>query len=74
MHRRLRLLGLAVGLVALGWAIVAPAVMAEAQAPRRGGTLRVSYGSRYAREMDPAKRRAVAKEFQEFMTAQPWEK
>ena len=47
MHPRLRLRFL-VGLGALGWAIVAPAVMAEAQTPKRGGVLRVSYGNEIA--------------------------
>ena len=127
-------LGLVVGLLVVAWVIVAP-LMAEAQAPKRGGTLRVSYGNEIAhldfytapgyelnwvamnigcgllgitpdgkfvpdaaeswqispdallytfklrkgvlfhdstkvdaREMDPAKRKVVAKEFQEFMT------
>ena len=34
-----------VGLVAFGWAIVAPVAITDAQAPKRGGTLRVSYGN-----------------------------
>jgi len=48
MRARHRPLALLVGLVAIGWAIVAPAVIAEAQTPRRGGALRVSYGNEIA--------------------------
>jgi ABC-type transport system substrate-binding protein len=39
------LLRLVLALATLGWAIVAPAVVAEAQTPKRDGTLRVSYGN-----------------------------
>src|SRR5947209_1126002 len=45
MHPRHGLLRLVLALATLGWAIVAPAVVAEAQTPKRGGTLRVSYGN-----------------------------
>jgi len=48
MAPRHRLLDLVASLVALGCAIVAPALSAEAQAPKRGGTLRVSYGNEIA--------------------------
>jgi len=45
MHPRHGLLRLVLALATVGWAIVAPAVVAEAQTPKRGGTLRVSYGN-----------------------------
>ncbi len=45
MEPRPRQLHLVVGLVGFVWAIVAPAVIAGAQTPKRGGTLRVSYGN-----------------------------
>src|SRR2546426_8652805 len=112
MNPRRLLPGLLLGLTGLAWTIAAPPPFTEAQAPKRGGTLRVAYGNeisnfdyhvapgyelvwavqntylsastagwnstrhsdpkvdeyyaRYAREMDPAKRKAIAKEFQEF--------
>ena len=48
MHPRHGLLGLIVGVVAFGWSIVTPAAITDAQAPKRGGTLRVSYGNEIA--------------------------
>jgi peptide/nickel transport system substrate-binding protein len=45
MHPRRRRNALAVVLVALVALIVLPAIVAEAQAPKRGGTLRVAYGN-----------------------------
>ena len=48
MRPRHRVLGPIIGLVAFGWAIVAPVAITEAQAPKRGGTLRVSYGNEIA--------------------------
>src|SRR5438445_773181 len=45
MHPRHGLLRPVLAFATLGWAIVAPAVVAEAQTPKRGGTLRVSYGN-----------------------------
>src|SRR5262252_3468316 len=45
MHPRHGLLRLILALTTLGWAIVAPVIVAEAQTPKRGGTLRVSYGN-----------------------------
>src|SRR2546422_568912 len=48
MHPRRGLLGLIVGVVAFGWSIVTPAAITDAQAPKRGGTLRVSYGNEIA--------------------------
>lgn len=48
MRPRHPVLGPIVGLAAFGWAIVAPVAITEAQAPKRGGTLRVSYGNEIA--------------------------
>src|SRR5262244_1639619 len=48
MHPRHGLLRLILALITLGSAIVAPAVVAEAQTPKRGGTLRVAYGNEIA--------------------------
>src|SRR5438552_17763081 len=48
MRPRHRVLGPLIALVAFGWAVVAPVAVADAQAPKRGGTLRVSYGNEIA--------------------------
>src|SRR3989442_9189831 len=45
MHPRHGLLGIIVGVVAFGWSIVPPAAITDAQAPKRGVTLRVSFGN-----------------------------
>src|SRR5262245_21292969 len=45
MHPRHGLLRLVLALTTLGSAVVAPPVVAEAQPPKRGGTLHVSYGN-----------------------------
>src|SRR5262245_59234482 len=45
MRSRRGLFGLLVGVVAFGWSIVTPPAITEAQTPKRGGTLRVSYGN-----------------------------
>ena len=47
MRARRSSFGLLFGLTALGWMVVAPP-LAEAQGPKRGGTLRVSYGNEVA--------------------------
>ena len=48
MRPRRPLLGLLFGLTALAWMIAVFPPLAEAQAPKRGGTLRVSYGNEIA--------------------------
>src|SRR5262245_46296616 len=48
MQPRTHLLHRVLGLVLLVWPIVAPPTIADAQAPKRGGTLRVSYGNEIA--------------------------
>jgi len=48
MRSRRPLLGLLFGLTALAWMIAVFPPLAEAQAPKRGGTLRVSYGNEIA--------------------------
>jgi peptide/nickel transport system substrate-binding protein len=48
MRARRSRLGLLFGLTALGWTLVAAPPLAEGQAPKRGGTLRVSYGNEIA--------------------------
>jgi len=45
MHSRRLLPVLLLGLTSLAWMIVLPPPSSEAQAPKRGGTLRVSYGN-----------------------------
>ncbi|MGH7333349.1 MAG: hypothetical protein ACREKS_11535 [Candidatus Rokuibacteriota bacterium] len=47
MSRRLLVPGLVLGLITFGWSLCAPP-FAGAQPPKRGGTLRVSYGSEVA--------------------------
>jgi len=48
MRSRRPLLGLLFGLTALAWMIAVFPPLADAQAPKRGGTLRVSYGNEIA--------------------------
>jgi len=45
MNPRRLLPGLLLGLTGLAWTIAAPPPFTEAQAPKRGGTLRVAYGN-----------------------------
>src|SRR5438046_1342517 len=124
--RRLRS-GLLPGAISLVVTLTLSWTLSDAQTPKRGGTLRVSYGNeisnldfytapgydlstttaawnhsrhtdtkvddyyvRYARELDPTKRKAIAKEFAEYsadklywntisgspfyMVSQPWMK
>src|SRR5262249_56974226 len=40
--------GLLLGITALAWLIAVPPRLTEAQAPKRGGTLRISYGNEIA--------------------------
>src|SRR3989441_5892262 len=47
MLRRL-LPGLLLGVISVAWMIATPPLLSEAQAPKRGGTLRVSYGNEIA--------------------------
>ena len=39
---------LLLGLISLAWMIAVPPLPSDAQAPKRGGTLRVSYGNEIA--------------------------
>ena len=48
MRSRRLLPGLLLGLTSLAWMITAPPPFSEAQAPKRGGTLRVAYGNEIA--------------------------
>ncbi len=48
MRPRHRVLDRVIALAAFSWVAVAPVAMADAQAPKRGGTLRVSYGNEIA--------------------------
>ena len=48
MRARRLLPVLPLGLIALAWSISVPTLSSEAQAPKRGGTLRVSYGNEIA--------------------------
>ncbi len=40
--------GLLLGVISVAWMIATPPLLSEAQAPKRGGTLRVSYGNEIA--------------------------
>src|SRR2546428_7862192 len=48
MHSRRLLPVLLLGLTSLAWMVAVPPPSSEAQAPKRGGTLRVSYGNEVA--------------------------
>ena len=48
MRSRRLLPGLLLGLASFAWTITAPSSSADAQSPKRGGTLRVSYGNEIA--------------------------